>query len=75
MITFSLSLSLHIFWSEVNVPGPAKVLFNGPLKTLKRQTQMCVRAQGQPRLTDLKQEEGCKGMLEDKTAARRKVEE
>lgn len=58
----------------MSVPGPAKVLFNGPLKTLKRQTQMCVRAPGQRRLTDLKQEEGCEGMLEDKTAARRKVE-
>lgn len=58
----------------MSVPGPAKVLFNGPLKTFKRQTQMCVRAQGQHRLTDLKQEEGCEGMLEDKTVARRKVE-
>lgn len=58
----------------MSVTGPAKVLFNGPLKTLKRQTQMCVRAQGQRRLTDLKQEEGCEGMLEDKTTARRKVE-
>lgn len=38
--------------------GPAKALFNGPLKTLKRPTQMCVRADGQRRLrwgcTDLK---------------------
>ncbi len=32
---------------EVSVSGPAKALFNGPLKTLKRQTQMCVRAEGQ----------------------------